>query len=81
VGVPTYGRGAAQNPTDIKHSRRGLEKDMQSVQYRNMSDEELLQLVYMNNDDPLVRELCARIERLIDEKEVIKEIYKLGKRN
>ncbi len=54
---------------------------MQSVQYRNMSDEELLQLIYMNNDDPLVRELCARIERLIDEKEMMKEIYQLGKRN
>jgi hypothetical protein len=72
VGVPTYGRGAAQNPTDIKHSRGGLEKNMQSVQYRNMTDEELLRLAYIKHEDPLVLELCARIARLLDENAELK---------
>ena len=46
-----------------------------------MTDEELLRLVYISNDDPLVKELCARMERLLDEKEAVEKIYKLGKRN
>jgi len=39
-----------------------------------MTDEELLRLIYMNNDDPLVKELCARMERLLDENETLKQL-------
>jgi hypothetical protein len=41
---------------------------MQSVQYRNMTDEELIRQAYIKHDDPLVLELCARIARLLDDK-------------
>lgn len=41
---------------------------MQSVQYRNLTDEELLRHAYIESTDPLVQELCARIARLLDEK-------------
>ena len=45
-----------------------MEKNMQSVQYRNMTDEELIRLAYIKHEDPLVLELCARIARLLDDK-------------
>ena len=41
---------------------------MQSVQYRNMTDEELIRQAYIKHEDPLVLELCARIARLLDDK-------------
>ena len=40
---------------------------MSRVQLANMTDEELLRHAYMEKDDPLVQELCARVARLIDE--------------
>lgn len=39
---------------------------MQSVQYRNMTDEELLRRAYMQGADPLVKELCERLSKLLD---------------
>ena len=72
MGVPTSGRDASENFTNIKHSRRGVEENMQSVQYRNLTDEELLRYAYMESTDPLVQELCARIARLLDEKTLVK---------
>ena len=43
---------------------------MQSVQYRNLSDEELLRHVYIQSVEPLnplVKELCERLSKLLDE--------------
>ena len=49
---------------------------MQSVQYRNMTDEELIRQAYIKHEDPLVLELCARIARLLDEKIELAETVK-----
>ena len=32
-----------------------------------MTDEELIRLAYMQNENPLILELCSRIARLVDE--------------
>jgi hypothetical protein len=45
---------------------------MSRVQLANMTDEELLRYTYMEKEDPLVQELCARIARLIDENAELK---------
>lgn len=45
---------------------------MSRVQLANMTDEELLRYAYMEKDDPLVLELCARIARLLDENAELK---------
>ncbi len=49
-----------------------MEKNMSRVQLANMTDEELLRYTYMEKEDPLVQELCARIARLIDENAELK---------
>ena len=49
---------------------------MQSVQYRNMTDEELIRLAYMQNENPLILELCSRIARLVDENRELSETVK-----
>ena len=45
---------------------------MSRVQLTNMTDEELLRYAYMEKDDALVLELCARIARLLDENAELK---------
>jgi hypothetical protein len=45
---------------------------MSRVQLANMTDEELLRYAYMENDDALVQEMCARIARLLDENAELK---------
>jgi len=45
---------------------------MPPVQLANMTDEELLRYTYMEEENPLVQELCARIARLIDENAELK---------
>jgi len=49
-----------------------MEKNMSRVQLTNMTDEELLRYAYMEKDDTLVLELCARIARLLDENAELK---------
>jgi uncharacterized small protein (DUF1192 family) len=49
-----------------------MEKNMSRVQLANMTDEELLRYTYMEEENPLVQELCARIARLIDENAELK---------
>ena len=46
---------------------------MQSVQYRNMTDEELLRQAYMQGADPLVKELCERLIKLLDAEKLLQE--------
>jgi hypothetical protein len=49
-----------------------LEKNMQSIQPKNLSDEEVLKQVYLMGHDMLpkewVEELCTRLARAIDDK-------------
>ena len=43
---------------------------MQSVQYKHLTDEELLRRAYMESVDPLVRELCERLAKLLDARDL-----------
>jgi hypothetical protein len=45
---------------------------MSRVQLANMTTEEILRHAYMEKDDPLVQELCARVAQLIDENAELK---------
>lgn len=45
---------------------------MSRVQLANMTHEELLRYAYMEKNDPLVQELCARMAQLIDENAELK---------
>lgn len=49
---------------------------MQSVQYRNMTTEELLRLAYIEHESPLVLELCNRMAKLLDDNAELAETIK-----
>lgn len=41
-----------------------------------MTDEELIRLAYMENENPLILELCSRIAKLIDERDDLADTNK-----
>jgi len=45
---------------------------MSRVQLANLTDEELIRLAYIENENPMVLELCSRIARLLDENAELK---------
>ena len=47
-------------------------KNMSRVQLAHLTDEELIRQAYIENETPMVLELCNRIARLLDENAELK---------
>lgn len=45
---------------------------MSRVQLANLTDEELIRQAYIQNENPMILELCSRIARLLDENAELK---------
>jgi hypothetical protein len=45
---------------------------MSRVQLANLTDEELIRQAYIENENPMILELCTRIARLLDENAELK---------
>ena len=45
---------------------------MSRVQLAHLTDEELIRQAYIENENPMVLELCSRIARLLDENAELK---------